>query len=98
MARSAVVGGGATSLFFGAHYAQDIAFEKDAPIFCTSKSEIVLIKGGVVDDNETQMMSVRWRVYSLYEQIPESEQVTLNSCGKCSKKKEVENKKSTLCQ
>jgi len=65
------------------HYAQDIAFEKDTPIFCKSKSEIVLIKGGVVDDFETQMMSVRWRVYSLYAQLPESEQVILSPCGKC---------------
>ena len=65
------------------HYAQDIAFEKDTPIFCTSKSEIVFIKGGVVDDIETQMMSVRWRVYSLYAQVPEPEQVILSPCGKC---------------
>ena len=65
------------------HYAQDIVFEKDTPIFCTSKSEIVAIKGGVVDDIETQMMSVRWRVFTLYAQIPESEQVVLSPCGKC---------------
>ena len=65
------------------HYAQDIAFEMDTLIFCTSKSEIVFIKGGVVDDIETQMMSVRWRVYSLYAQVPEPEQVILSPCGKC---------------
>ena len=65
------------------HYAQDIAFEKDTPIFCTSKSEIVLIKGGVVDDIETQMVSVRWQVYSPYAQVPEPEQVILSPCGKC---------------
>ena len=65
------------------HYAQDIVFEKDTPTFCTSKSEIVLIKGGVVDDMETQMMSVRWRVYSLYVQVPEPEQVISSPCIEC---------------
>ena len=65
------------------HYAQDIVFEKDTPIFCTFKSEIVAIKGGVIDDIETQMMSVRWRVFTMYAQIPESEQVVLSPYGKC---------------
>ena len=65
------------------HYAQDIVFEKDTPIFCTSKSEIVAIKEGVVDDIETQMMSVRWHVFTMYAQIPELEQVVLSPCGKC---------------
>ena len=64
------------------HCTQDIAFEKDTPIFCTSKSEIVLIKGGVVDDIETQMMSVRWQVYSLYAQVLEPEQVILSPFSK----------------
>ena len=36
-----------------------------------------------MDDIETQMMSVRWRVYSLYAQVPEPEQVILSPCGKC---------------
>ena len=65
------------------HYAQDIVFEKDMPIICTSKSEIVSIKGGVVDEMETQMMSVRWCVFCLYAQIPELEQIILSPCGKC---------------
>lgn len=47
------------------HYAQDIVFERDTPMFCTSKSEIVSIKRGVVDEMETQMMSFRWRVFSI---------------------------------
>ena len=65
------------------HYAQDIVFDKDTPIFCTSKSEIISVKGGVVDERETDMMSVRWHVYSLYAQIPESEQVILSPCARC---------------
>ena len=31
------------------NYAQDIVFDKDTPIFCTSKSEILSIKNGVLD-------------------------------------------------
>ena len=64
-------------------YTQDIPFEKDMPIFCTSKSEIVLIKGGVVDEIEMQMIQVRWRVFNMYAQVPESEQLILSPCGQC---------------
>ena len=79
----AIVGGTASSLFAAQDtLCEDIVFEKDTPIFCTSKSEIVAIKGGVVDDIETQMMSVRWRVFTMYAQIPESEQVVLSPCEK----------------
>ena len=62
---------------------QDIVFEKDTPMFCTSKSEIVSIKEGVVDEMETHMMSVRCRVFCMYAQIPELEQIILSPCGKC---------------
>lgn len=65
------------------HFAQDIVFEKDTPVFCTFKSEIISIKGCVLDDRETNMMSLRWKVYSLHAQIPESEQVNLSPCAKC---------------
>ena len=36
-----------------------------------------------MDERETDMMSVRWRVYSLHAQIPESEQVIWNPCARC---------------
>lgn len=66
------------------HYAQDIVFDKDTPIFCTSKSEILSIKNGVLDEKETEMMAVRWRVFSLHAQIPEAEQVhDVNPCPRC---------------
>ena len=38
------------------HYVQ--VFDKDMPIFCTTKSEIISVKGGVVDEKETDMMSL----------------------------------------
>ena len=56
------------------HYRQDILFQGDTPIFCTSKDELSYVRGGVVDDRETHMMKVRWRVFNLFHQIPEEQQ------------------------
>ena len=41
------------------HYAKDIVFETDTAIFCTGKHELVFIKGGCIDERETEMMRVR---------------------------------------
>ena len=65
------------------HYAKDIVFEKDTPIFCTCKQDIVFVKGGVVDEKETEKMRVRWREFSLTYQIPEQDQKSVPSCPKC---------------
>ena len=66
------------------HYAQDIIFDKDTPIFCTSKSEILSIKNGVLDEKENEMMAVRWLVFSLQTQITKAEQVhDVNPCPRC---------------
>ena len=37
-------------------------FERDVPIFCTGKDELVYIRGGVADSRETEMMQVRCKV------------------------------------
>ena len=65
------------------HYRQDILFQGDTPIFCTSKDELSYVRGGVVDDRETQMMKVRWRVVNLFHKIPEEQQKSVPPCGKC---------------
>ena len=65
------------------HYTQDIQFAKDTPIFCTSKRPLIFIKNGVVDDRETEMMAVRWKVLHFNYQIPEDEQRRLTPCAKC---------------
>ena len=41
------------------HYAKDIVFDKDTPIFATGKNEIIFVKSGDIDDKETEMMAVR---------------------------------------
>jgi hypothetical protein len=54
------------------HFAEDILFESDTPVFATSKNRLAYIKGGTVDERETEMMSVRWNVFSLTQQMQSS--------------------------
>ena len=65
------------------HYRQDILFQGDTPIICTSKDELSYVRGGVVDKRETQMTKVRWQLFSLFSQIREEQQKSVPSCGKC---------------
>ena len=65
------------------HFKQDISFKGDTPIFCTAKDEIALVRAGVLDDRETEMMRVRWRIFSLYPQIAERDQVNVQPCCRC---------------
>ena len=65
------------------HYKQDIVFEGDTPIFCTSKDQLSFVRSGVLDTVETRMMQVRWRVFTLYHQIPEEQQRNVPSCVRC---------------
>ncbi|KAK2549578.1 hypothetical protein P5673_029967 [Acropora cervicornis] len=51
------------------HYAKDIVFEKDTPIFCTGKQPFIYIKNGVIDQRETEMMPVRWKIFQFNVQI-----------------------------
>ena len=65
------------------HYKQAISFKGDMPSFCTAKHELSYVRGGVLDQRETEMMRVLWVVYSLYSQIPEEEQVSVPACSRC---------------
>lgn len=65
------------------HYAKDLSFETDTPIFSTGKRTMVYIKNGVLDERETEMMSVRWRVFYFNRQIAEEEQRDVPVCGRC---------------
>lgn len=65
------------------HYSEDIVFDRDSPIFCTSKEHFSFVKGGVVDEVETEMMRVRWRTFTLFSQIPLEEQIETPSCPRC---------------
>ncbi len=65
------------------HYKQDISFKGDTPIFCTAKEELSFVRGGNVDQRETEMMRVRWLVFSLFSKIPEEQQVNVAPCPRC---------------
>eukprot|EP00794_Sanderia_malayensis_P021063 gene21063-biopygen14630 len=64
-------------------YAKDIEFSNDTPVFATSKSRIIFIKGSIIDGKETEMMDVRWRYFAFHHQFKASEQKTVTSCGCC---------------
>lgn len=65
------------------HYSRDICFESDAPIFCSSSHQIIYVKGGEIDQRESEMMTVRWRTFVLHAQIPQDEQRTISPCPRC---------------
>ena len=65
------------------HFAEDILLETDIPVFATSKYKLAYVKGGCVDVRETEMMSVRWKVFSLSQQIPEEQQAEITPCHHC---------------
>ena len=65
------------------HYAKDIVFDKDTPIFCTGKQPIIYIKSGVIDQRETDMMSVRWKIFHFNVRIDKQNQKEIPKCTKC---------------
>lgn len=65
------------------YYAKDLAFDGDTPIFATSKYPLVLVKNGAIDERETEMMNVRWKVFSFNYQIPREEQTDIVPCPTC---------------
>lgn len=65
------------------YYSRDLAFDRDTPIFCTGKNSFIYVKGGTVDQRETDMMSVRWRTFHFNHQIPERDHKELKPCPRC---------------
>lgn len=65
-------------------FATDICINTDVPIFSTSKAPIEYVgKFNSRDDKETEMMSVRWKVFSFYHQFSENEQKQVVPCARC---------------
>ena len=65
------------------HYARNIIFEKDMPIFCTGKQPFIYIKNGVINQRETEKMSVRWKIFHVNVQIEQNVQKEIPKCPKC---------------
>lgn len=62
---------------------KDIELTNDTPVFATADAPMVLVKCGSVDHANTQMMSVRWRFFNFWKQIPQQKQVSLTPCPCC---------------
>lgn len=65
------------------HFTQDLQLVKDTPIFATTKRPLMYIKNGVVDDRESEMMTVRWLIFEFKSQIAVSRQRYITPCGHC---------------
>lgn len=66
------------------HRAKDVLLERDVPVFATSKSEIKHVgKYNKECETETEMMSVRWKVFQFHKQIPMSETKDIVPCPRC---------------
>jgi hypothetical protein len=65
-------------------YSNDVCIDTDIPIFATSKEPIVYHgRNGTLDERETEMMAVRWRVFELNKNIPQEEQKDIAKCPRC---------------
>ena len=61
------------------HYSTD----KDTPIFATGKGPLIYVKNGVIDQQEMDMMSSRWRILKLHCQIRRKAQCKILPCQRC---------------
>ena len=59
------------------HFSKDTEFTADKPIFCTTKHDLVYVKGGVVDEREREMMAVCWHSFHFRRKIPQNEQLAI---------------------
>ena len=60
-----------------------ILLDSDTPVFATGKGRLTYVRGGTIDEQETEMMSVCWNEFSFTHQIPEDQQIRINPCPRC---------------
>ena len=65
------------------HFSEDISLDADTPVFATSKHRLGYVRGGTVHERETEIMSVRWNVFTLMQQISEDRQIEMKPCPHC---------------
>ena len=64
------------------HFAQDIALEKDTPIFCTARSRICIISNGMVNEIESEMMDVQWKTFQFLHEMQKKDVIDVPPCPK----------------
>ena len=65
------------------HCPEDIRFTKDTPIFATSIGPIRKYIAGVVDEGETEMMALRWKVFKFTYKILQEDVIAAEPCPHC---------------
>ena len=65
------------------HYTRDLVLEKETPVFATSNTQLVYVRGGEVDEKESEMRAVRWRLFHFFYQIPPHDQIEIPPCPFC---------------
>ena len=63
------------------HFADDILWTKDTPIFCTSNTRIRKYDHGQVNELESEMMDARWTIFPLRHEFREPKEIP--ACRKC---------------
>jgi len=63
------------------HFAEDILWSKDTPIFSTSDAIIRKYECGKINESETDTMSARWVDFKFNNQISEPKEIPV--CTKC---------------
>ena len=65
-------------------YAKDILFNRDTPIFATSKEPIRYPgRYNTTDERENEMMDIRWKFFRFYSQIAERDVKVIPICKRC---------------
>ena len=62
---------------------KDIDLSADIPVFATTDAPLILVKGGFLDQANTEMMNVQWVFFNFWKQILQEKQVRQTPCPKC---------------
>ena len=65
------------------HYAKDIVFDRDTPIFCTGKQPIIYMKIGVINAKEKGNDGSAVENFHFNVRMEEQNQIDLPKCPKC---------------
>lgn len=65
------------------HFEQDLRLVEHCAIFATSKYPLLFLRGGSVDERETDMMNARWIYIELSSQISRENQIDISPCAHC---------------
>ena len=64
-------------------FSKDLEFHNDTPIFCTTKHDFIYVKGGVIDQVETEMMAVQRKAFQFQRQILQNKQLSIQPYATC---------------